>query len=143
MGKLILNIGKRTGWAVFHHDKTKKITSGTHHYRTFKGFCDFFNSALYNHDPIDYIYCQTTSWKDNYYFFKARGYIRMHTNYSWINAKDSCEELLGCDLKNHQKIIDYIKTLGYLPDNIEEACAIVTAHIFYQHDKYVQDVLCK
>lgn len=128
MGILILNIGRKTGWAIYHKDKTKKITSGTHQYRTFEGFCSFLNDLLYKYDPIENIYCQITSWRDAYYFLKVKTFINMLISYKWVNSKDSCKSVLGCDLGNHKKIINNIKTLGHVPDNIEEACAITTIY---------------
>jgi len=136
MGILVLNLSAKTGWAVYHKDKIQKIVSGTHQFRDTQRFQRFLNDLLYSHDPIDHIYYQLPRWKDRFLYLDVKNAIKTDKPDTWVDAKESCNDVLGTDFSNQKQVIDYIKTLGHMsdntPDTIEEAWAITTAYSLSQ-----------
>jgi hypothetical protein len=134
MGRLILSVGKNIGWSVYHKDKVSPIISGYRAYRNLNDFYIFFKTILSDYTPIENIFAQVTSYKYDYIYLNVKECLKneyeLNRKFSfWVNARDICSSYTNIKLENsnYKKIMGYVeKKLGHFPDNIEEACAIIT-----------------
>ncbi len=150
MTKLILTLGRKTGWAIYQKDKTKKISSGFFQFKecipeytseTYDRFYKFLEELFYNYGPIDKIYYQRSNQGNYAIYQKSLRIIQDQSNkrnnlitiYK-LKLEKVIKDVLGLKEPDSKKIISKIQNLGYDADNINQCLSIAAIHYVNQDE---------
>jgi len=142
MGILVINLGKKIGWAIHRKEGVTKTITGSYTIRNckvesenkqFERLSNFIQDLLNNYGQIHTIFYEGSD-DANYKLYKhcvrviKEICIKNDCLYSKLSTKQVLKKVLNVKNYDKEKTIDFIKSLGHIPDNMGEACAIATLY---------------